>query len=76
MTTINLIPYDFAALRAMAGATAYPPLPTEPGEQQAPLAFAVADGRSQPKPSQQPKPGYEPLPTETDTRENKPGQSK
>lgn len=59
----------------MANATAYPPLPTEPYEQRVPLALVVADGKSQPKPAPI-KPAYEPLPSETDTRDIKPGKSK
>jgi hypothetical protein len=72
-TTTILIPYD--ALSAMARATAYPPLPTEPHEQHIPLTFVVADGKSQPKPAPI-KPAYEPLPPEPDTRDLKPGKSK
>lgn len=75
-TTIELLPYDFSALRAMGSATAYPLLPTEPYEQRGPISFVYADGKAQPKPDQTPKPAYEPLPTEIDTRENKPGKQK
>ncbi len=75
-TTIRISPYDMESLRAMARATAYDPLPTEPDEQRLPYTLIVADN----KPTQQPqptiKPAYEPLPTEVDTRENKPGKQK
>jgi hypothetical protein len=70
--------YDFDALRAMARATAYPPLPIEPHEERAPASSLVADDKpAAPKPApapapEAPKPAYEPLPTEIDTREIKP----
>ncbi len=72
-SSLNL--YDLDSLRAMASATAYPPLPTEPYEQRAPASLLAADNKPQPKPEPI-KPAYEPLPTEIDTRENKPGKSK
>jgi hypothetical protein len=69
-----LVLYDLDALRAMARATAYPPLPTEPLEERAPVSFVVADNKpAAPKPAPAPKPAYEPLPTEVDTRKIKPG---
>lgn len=75
MTTISeTIPYDPALVRAMAGATAYPPLPTEPGEGHAPayLASPSTGAKPQTQPNPAPKPAYEPLPREVDTRENQP----
>ena len=71
--------YDLYALRAMARATAYPPLPIEPHEERVPIASLIADNKpSAPKPAPAPappapKPAYEPLPTEIDTRKIKPG---
>jgi hypothetical protein len=75
MTTTRVLPlYDLDALRAMARATAYPPLPIEPHEERAPMSLLVADNKSPaPKPDPAPKPVYEPLPTEIDTRKIKPG---
>jgi hypothetical protein len=75
MLTAITLQYDADALKAMASATAYPPLPTEPHEQRIPLVLVVADGKSQPKPAPV-KPAYEPLPPEPDTRDLKPGKSK
>ena len=71
--------YDLDALRAMARATAYPPLPIEPHEERAPISSLVGDNKpATPKPAPAPapaapKPAYEPLPTEIDTRKIKPG---
>jgi hypothetical protein len=75
MTTTKVLPlYDLDALRAMARATAYPPLPIEPHEERAPISLLVADNKpAAPKPAPAPKPAYEPLPTEIDTRKIKPG---
>lgn len=77
MTPNPVLPlYDFDALRAMARATAYPPLPIEPNEERAPMSFVVADNKPvapKPAPTPAPKPAYKPLPTETDTRKIKPG---
>jgi hypothetical protein len=75
MTSNTVLPlYDLDALRAMARATAYPPLPIEPHEERAPISLLVADNKpAAPKPAPAPKPAYEPLPTEIDTRKIKPG---
>jgi len=75
MTSNTALPlYDLDALRAMARATAYPPLPIEPHEERAPISLLVADNKpAAPKPAPAPKPAYEPLPTEIDTRKIKPG---
>ena len=70
---------DLDALRAMARATACPPLPIEPQEERALVSsLLAADIRAATKPAlapapAAPKPAYEPLPTETDTRKIKPG---
>jgi hypothetical protein len=75
MTSNTVLPlYDLDALRAMARATAYPPVPIEPHEERAPISLLVADNKpAAPKPAPAPKPAYEPLPTEIDTRKIKPG---
>jgi hypothetical protein len=70
---VRIAPYDAEALRMMARATAYDPLPTEPDEQRLPYTLIVADNKPAPAPQPITKPAYEPLPTEVDTRENKPG---
>jgi hypothetical protein len=77
-TNIPLPLYDLDALRAMARATAYPPLPIEPHEERPPISPPVADSKPAapkpaPAPAPAPKPAYEPLPTEIDTRKIKPG---
>ena len=78
MTSNTVLPlYDLDALRAMARATAYPPLPIEPHEERAPISSLVAHNKpAAPKPAPAPKPAYEPLPTEIDTRKIKPGSTR